>query len=91
MNINESHYPASPRAEEGEGSRGVQGGPAQGGNVGATMETQCPVEDGAPAEEARPIACPVVRHVTADAPLHVGALLHGDRLCEVAGLVDVVA
>jgi len=31
--------------EDAEGSRGVSGGPAQGGDVGATMETQCPVED----------------------------------------------
>src|SRR5665811_1386443 len=30
---------------QAEGSRGVSGGPAQGGDVGATMETQCPVED----------------------------------------------
>ena len=45
MNINESHYSAIPWDKEGEGSRGVSGGPAQGGDVGATMETQCPVED----------------------------------------------
>ena len=31
--------------EDAEGSRGVSGGPAQGCDVGATMETQCPVED----------------------------------------------
>jgi hypothetical protein len=46
MNINESHYSAIPWDKEGEGSRGVSGGPAQGGDVGTTMETQCPVEDG---------------------------------------------
>ena len=34
--------PFRPRSE---GSCGVSGGPAQGGDVGATMETQCPVED----------------------------------------------
>ena len=45
MNFNESHYSAIPWDKEGEGSRGVSGGPAQGGDVGATMETQCPVED----------------------------------------------
>lgn len=31
--------------ENAEGSRGVSGDPAQGGDVGATVETQCPVED----------------------------------------------
>ena len=45
MNINESHYSAIPWDNEGAGSRGVSGGPAQGGDVGATMETQCTVED----------------------------------------------
>ena len=40
MNINESHYSAIPWDKEGEGSRGVSGDPAQGGDVGATMETQ---------------------------------------------------
>ena len=45
MNINESHYSSIPWDKEGEGSRGVSGGPAQGGDVGTTMERQCPVED----------------------------------------------
>jgi hypothetical protein len=45
MNINESHYLAIPWDKEGEGSRRVSGGPAQGGDVATTMETQCPVED----------------------------------------------
>ena len=45
MNIKESHYLAIPWDKEGQGSRRVSGGPAQGGDVGATMETQCPVED----------------------------------------------
>ena len=49
MNICESHQlGVSCDTEDAEGSRGVSGGPAQGGDVGATMETQCPVEDGAP-------------------------------------------
>ena len=45
MNINESHYSAIPWDKEGERSRGVSGCQAQGGDVGTTMETQCPVED----------------------------------------------
>ena len=46
MNICESHQlGVSCDTEDAEGSRGVSGGPAQGGDVGATMETQCPVED----------------------------------------------
>ena len=46
MNICESHHlGVSCDTEDAEGSRGVSGGPAQGGDVGATMETQCPVED----------------------------------------------
>jgi len=45
MNINESHYSAIPCDKEGQGSRRVSGGPAQGGEVATTMETQCPVED----------------------------------------------
>ena len=54
MNINESHYSAIPWDKEGEGSRGVSGGPAQGGDVGATMETQCPVEDPSPDKSSHP-------------------------------------
>ena len=42
--------------EDAEGSRGVSGGPAQGCDVGATMGTQCPVEDG----ERATWPCPVV-------------------------------
>ena len=46
MNITESHQlGVSCDTKDAEGSRGVSGGPAQGGDVGATMETQCPVED----------------------------------------------
>jgi hypothetical protein len=46
MNINDSHQlGVSCGTEDAEESRGVSGGPAQGGDVGATMETQCPVED----------------------------------------------
>jgi len=46
MNICESHQlGVSCDTEDTEGSRRVSGGPAQGGDVGATMETQCPVED----------------------------------------------
>ena len=44
MNICESHQlSVSCDTEDAEGSRGVSDGPAQGGDVGATMETQCPV------------------------------------------------
>jgi hypothetical protein len=38
MNINESHYSAIPWDEEGEGSRGVSGGPAQGGDESAFVD-----------------------------------------------------
>ena len=49
MNICESHQlGVSCDTEDAEGSRGVSGGPAQGGDVGATTETQCPVEDPSP-------------------------------------------
>ena len=58
MNINESHYSAIPWDKEGQGSRGVSGGPAQGGDVGTTMETQCPVEDPA-TERRKPSLCRV--------------------------------
>jgi len=45
MNICESHQlGVTCDTEDAEGSRGVSGGPVQGGDVGATMETQCPVE-----------------------------------------------
>lgn len=47
MNICESHQlGVSCDSEDAEGSRGVSGGPAQGGDVGGTMETQCPMEAG---------------------------------------------
>lgn len=46
MNITESHQLGESRdAEYVEGSCGVSDGPAQGRDVGATMETQCPVAD----------------------------------------------
>ena len=46
MNICESHQlGVSCDTEDAEGSRGVSGGPAQGDDMGATMETQSPVED----------------------------------------------
>jgi len=46
MNICESHQlGVSCDTEDAEGSRGLSGGSAQGCDVGATMETQCPVED----------------------------------------------
>ena len=52
MNINESHQlGVSCDTEDAEGSRGVSGGPAQGGDVGATLEKQCPVEDGLSGQE----------------------------------------
>ena len=63
MNINESHYSAIPWDKEGEGSRGVSGDPAQGGDGGATMETQCPVEDPSPDMNAKRR-----RHGRGDAP-----------------------
>jgi hypothetical protein len=48
MNIIEFHYSAIPWDKQSEGSRGVSDGPAQGGDVGTTMETQYPVEDPSP-------------------------------------------
>ena len=57
MNICESHQlGVSCDTEDAEGSRGVSGGPAQGGDVGATMETQCPVEDRRTGRAKRPQA-----------------------------------
>ena len=56
LNINESHYLAIPWDKEGQGSRRVSGGPAQGGDVATTMETQCPVED-PPATTSAPSWC----------------------------------
>ena len=56
MNICESHQLGeSCDTEDAEGSRGVSGGPAQGGDVGATTETQCPVEDPLPGSSGHDI------------------------------------